>query len=70
MKKIKLNDKIYTIAKWLLITFIPALILLISTLGTIYKFDTEVITLTIGAIATFIGTITGISHINYYNEKE
>ena len=62
---IKLNDKVYNICKWTLITFVPALIFLISTLGTIYKFDTEVITLTIGAVATFVGTITGVSNYNY-----
>lgn len=61
----KLNDKVYNVFKWALITFVPALTLLISTLGTVYKFDTEVITLTIGAIATFVGTITGVSNYNY-----
>lgn len=60
-----LKDKTYNIIKWVLITFVPALILLISTLGTIYGFDTNIITLTIGAIATFLGTITGISNYNY-----
>lgn len=63
-----LPDKVYNILKWLLITFTPALIVLISTLGVIYNFDTEVITLTIGAIATFIATIIGISNYNY-NKK-
>ncbi len=61
----KLNNKIYTIFKWGLIIFIPALITLIGTLGKIYNFDTEIIILTISAIATFIGTITGISNFNY-----
>lgn len=65
----KLNDKVYNVFKWALITFVPALTLLISTLGTIYKFDTEVITLTIGAIATFVGTITGVSNYNYKKGK-
>lgn len=65
----KLNNKTYNFFKWLLITLVPALILLISTLGTIYNFDTEIITLTIGAIATFIGTITGISNYNYKKGK-
>jgi len=62
----KLKDEIYNVLKWTLITFVPALVLLISTLGTIYHFDTEIITLTIGAIATFLGAITGISNKNYY----
>lgn len=66
----KLNNKAYDIIKWCLITLIPALILLISTLGTIYNFDTEIITLTIGAIATFLGTITGISNYNYNKENK
>lgn len=70
MKNIKLKDEIYVVFKWILITFVPALILLISTLGTIYKFDTEIITLTIGAVATFLGAITGISSKNYYKGDE
>lgn len=64
----KLSDKTYNICKWFLITVVPATILLISTLGTIYNFDTEIITLTISAIATFVGTITGISNYNYKKE--
>lgn len=63
-----LPDKVYDILCWILKVFIPALILLISTLGVIYNFDTEVITLTIGAIATFLATLIGISSINY-NKK-
>lgn len=63
-----LSDKLYDVLKWILTVFTPALIVLISTLGVIYGFDTEVITLTIGAIATFIGALIGISSINY-NKK-
>jgi len=63
-----LPDKIYNFLKWFLITFIPALIVLISTLGVIYNFDTEIITLTIGAIATFLATIIGLSNY-HYNKK-
>ena len=61
----KLSDKIYQILKWGLIIFIPALITLIGTLGQIYNFDTETIVLTISAISTFLGVITGISNYNY-----
>lgn len=61
----KFNDKIYTVLKWGLIIFIPALITFISTLGKIYNFDTEVVILTISAISTFLGTLTGISNYNY-----
>ncbi len=61
----KLNNKVYNVFKWGLIIFIPALISLIGTLGQIYGFDTEKIVLTISAISTFIGIITGISNYNY-----
>ena len=63
--RLKLNDKIYKVFKWGLIIFIPALITLIGTLGQIYNFDTEKIVLTISAISTFLGVITGISNYNY-----
>ena len=66
----KLNDKVYKIFKWALIIFIPALITLIGTLGQIYNFDTEKIVLTISAISTFIGVITGISNYNYKKGDE
>lgn len=61
----KLNDKVYKLFKWGLIIFIPAVITLIGSLGQIYSFDTEKIVLTISAISTFLGVITGISNYNY-----
>ena len=66
----KLSDKIYKTLKWGLIIFIPALITLIGTLGQIYNFDTETIVLTISAISTFLGVITGISNYNYHKEEK
>lgn len=63
-----LSSKIYTLFKWSLIIFIPALLTLIGTLGQIYDFDTEKIVLTITAISTFLGVITGISNYNYKKE--
>lgn len=61
----KLNDKLYKVFKWGLIIFVPALLTLIGTLGQIYEFDTEKIVLTISAVSTFLGVITGISNYNY-----
>lgn len=66
----KMSNKMYDFWKEFLMKFIPALVLLISTLGTIYKFDTETITLTIGAFATFLATILGISNYNYKKEEK
>lgn len=64
-----LNSKIYNIIKWTLIIFVPALLTLIGTLGQIYEFDTEKIVLTISAISTFLGVVTGISNYNYNKEE-
>lgn len=60
-----LSDKVYNMLKWLLLTVVPALITLISGLGTIYGYDTTQITAVIGIISTFIGTLVGISNANY-----
>ena len=64
-----MSNKLYDILKWIVITFIPATIFLISTLGTIYEFDTEKIILTISALTTFVGTLIGISSVKYNNTK-
>ena len=66
-----ISNKTYDILKWVLITVIPALILLITTLGTIYNFEdiSNIICLTISAIATFISSILGISSSNYKKGK-
>ena len=64
-----LNENVYKLLKWVLMIVVPALITLISTLGTIYGWDTSTITLTIAAIATFCGVITGISNSNYYKDN-
>ena len=64
----KLSNKVYDVLKYALMIFVPAVITLLGTLGKIYNFETEIIVLTISAIATFVGTITGISSINY-NKK-
>lgn len=61
----KLNNTTYKIFKWGLIIFIPALLTFIVTLGQIYEFNTEKIVLTLSAISTFLGVITGISNHNY-----
>lgn len=66
----QLSDKIYKILKWGILIFIPAFDTLLITLGKIYHFDTEIVILTISAITTFLGTITGISNYNYNKNKE
>ena len=60
-----ISNKAYDILKWACLIAVPALITLISTLGTIYGKDTTAITATIGAIATFIGALIGVSNSAY-----
>lgn len=60
-----LSDKAYNILKWALLTVVPALITLISGLGTIYGYDTTQVTAVIGLVSTFIGAVVGISNSNY-----
>lgn len=66
----KLSNNLYNILKWACLIAVPALITLISTLGTIYGHDTTIITATIGAIATFVGALIGISNSNYYKDDD
>jgi hypothetical protein len=67
----KLKNKTYDILKWILLKVVPALIILIGTLGKIYDFETiaNTINLTIGAVALFFSSILGISSKNYYKNK-
>lgn len=64
-----LPDKVYNVLKWVLITFVPALLVLIESLGVIYGYDTQVVVLTISAIATFFGALIGVSNANYNKSK-
>ena len=61
------NNRIYDILKWLVITVMPAACTLITGLGLLYGFDTALITGTISLVTTFIGTIVGISAVQYAN---
>ena len=66
----KLNDKAYNIIKWAVLTFMPALSVLVGALGKGYGWDTETTILTINAVALFLGAITGVSNYNYNKEDK
>ena len=70
MKKFILPDKIYNALKWTLLVFVPALIVLIIGLGKLYGFDTELIVGTISLIATFVGSLIGLSNFNYLSKSD
>ena len=66
----QLNDKAYQIIKWTVLTFMPALSVLVGALGKGYGWNTETIILTINAVALFLGAITGVSNYNYNNKED
>ena len=66
----QLNDKAYQIIKWTVLTFMPALSVLVGALGKGYGWDTETTILTINAVALFLGAITGVSNYNYKNKED
>ena len=64
-----LNSKVYDVLKWLAIICVPAIAVLVSTLGQIWGWvDAEKITLTINAVALCIGALIGISTYQYNKE--
>lgn len=63
-----LNNKLFTILKWILATAVPPTITLIIGLGELYNFDTTIIVGTITLIATFLGALLGVSNYNYKKE--
>lgn len=66
----KLSNEQYDVAKRTVTVVVPASIALITGLGVLYKFDTSAITGTIALVATFAGTVLGVSSKNYQKEQE
>ncbi|HFD0681342.1 TPA: phage holin [Enterococcus faecium] len=65
-----LSDKYYQIIKWTVLTVLPALSVLVATLGKAYGWnETDMTVLTINAIATFLGVITGVSAYNLKDKE-
>lgn len=65
----KLKNEVYDVLKYVVIIGVPALILLLNTLGDIWGIPyIAEITATIAALATFVGALLQISSANY-NKK-
>ena len=65
-----LPDKYYRIIKWTVLIVLPALSALVATLGKAYGWSgTDMTVLTINAIATFLGVITGVSAYNLKDKE-
>jgi len=65
-----LNNKIFTVLKWILATAVAPTIALITGLGELYNFDPTLIVGTISLVATFLGALLGVSNYNYQKKKE
>ena len=62
-----LKNGTYDILKWICIVFLPALATLIGAIFMAWRlpYATPILE-TIAAVETFLGTLIGISHYNYY----
>ena len=65
-----LDNKFFTILKWILATAVAPTIALITGLGELYNFDTALIIGTISLVATFLGALLGVSNYNYQKKEE
>ncbi len=66
-----LPDKYYQVIKWTVLTVLPAASVLVATLGKAYGWNgTDMTVLTINAVATFLGVITGVSAYNLKKQEE
>lgn len=65
-----LPDKVYDILKYVATIFIPALIVLISSISAAVGADTAVLCAVIGAVGVFIGSLIGVSTKSYNKKKK
>ena len=65
-----LNNKFFTILKWILATAIAPLIILINGIGEIFNYDVTLIVKVITLISTFLGALLGVSNYNYKKENK
>lgn len=68
----KLNDQWYDALKFASTIFLPALATLVGTIGIALGFQvqTGVIVTIITALGTFVGSLIGLSSVNYNKEQE
>lgn len=64
------DDKVYDVAKWMAMVFLPALNILWVALATVWHlpFVQEVST-SLAALNAFLGAIVGISNVQYSKGK-
>ena len=66
-----MSNKTYDILKWIAQIFLPALTVFVAVIMKSFNIECRDIVVTImTAFDTFLGTILGISSMNYYNKGE
>lgn len=64
-----MSNKVYDVLKWIALVFLPAFIVLVGViLNSLNVANANIIITILTAIDTFLGSILGISNINY-NKK-
>lgn len=63
-----LTNKVYDVLKYISTILIPSLVVLIASISAAVGFDCSVICAIIGAIGVFIGSLIGVSTVQY-NKK-
>lgn len=65
----KLSNETYDILKWIIAIVLPALILLVATVGDVVAWQsTDTVVQVMTAVNTFLGSIFMISSHNYHKE--
>lgn len=66
-----MTNKTYDVIKWVVLTVLPALSVLVGVLGKAYGWEsTDLAVLTLNAVAAFLGAITGMSAANYNKQQK
>lgn len=61
-----LNNKLYEVLKWIALIAIPALVVLVQTIGGVWGWPyLNEITTTISAVGVFLGALIGVSTYAY-----
>jgi len=69
--KLVLNDKVYDTLKWVALIALPAVATLYGTLAAAWNWpNAEPIVYTITGIDTFLGTILGVSSMQYKKDGD
>ena len=65
-----MSNKVYDVLKWITLIFLPALTTFVGIILNTFNIECRDIVVTImTAFTAFLGTVLGISNINYKNKE-